>query len=66
LDIFKLLLDTGADPSMQNEKGENCLHTAVEECHYPIVKYLINFIINKESKEFAQKLINQRNQVNQD
>lgn len=63
LDIFKLLIETGADPSLQNAKGENCLHTAVGKGHFPIVQYLIKFIIKKKSKEFAEKLINQRNKV---
>ena len=63
LDTFKLLLDAGADPMLQNEDGENVLHVTVKECHFPIAQHLMDFIMKKQSKPVAEQLINQQNKV---
>uniref|UniRef100_T1JXK5 Ion transport domain-containing protein n=1 Tax=Tetranychus urticae TaxID=32264 RepID=T1JXK5_TETUR len=61
LDIFKLLLEAGSDASLQNTQGENVLHIVVKEAHFAIARVLIDYIIRRDSRDVAGKLINQQN-----
>jgi len=63
LDTVKLLLEDKANPALQNNLGENSVHIAVKDCHYPITENIIQYTINTSSKEDAKKLVNMQNKV---
>lgn len=58
-----MLLEDQADPSMVNIKGENVLHIAAKESHYPIAKRMIEYTIEMKSKKACTDLVNKPNMV---
>ena len=63
LETAKLLLEDKANPSLQNNTGENALHISVKDCHYPIVENIIQYTTQTANKDDAKKLVNQSNKV---
>lgn len=59
----RLLLEEGAQASLQNRTGENPLHEAVRQCHFLIAQQLIQHVLQADGKEPAQLLVNQLNKV---
>ena len=56
-----MLLEDQADPSMLNINGENVLHIAAKESHYPIAKRLIEYTIETKDKKSCTELVNKPN-----
>lgn len=66
LPTVRLLLEDRANPSLQNNSGENVLQVSVKNCHYPIAESILQTVIEQSSKDDAKKLVNQSNKVNRD
>lgn len=60
-ETVQLLLKDGAETSLQATSGENVLHVGVRECHFYVVKAVVDHVIASKSKDAAKNLINQQN-----
>lgn len=63
VESVNLLLEDRANPGMQNANGENALHVAVKESHFPIAKRIIEYMTEHYDKKKSSELVNQRNKV---
>ncbi|KAL1139667.1 hypothetical protein AAG570_006645 [Ranatra chinensis] len=53
-----LLLDDHGDPLCKSKNGETPLHLASRSCHAEIVRYLINFVKEKQGSEVSSSYVN--------
>lgn len=65
-DTFDRLIEEGARPDMLNNVQENALHISIRECHYAIVRKVIQYVRSnnqEDGQEMVRKLINKQNKV---
>lgn len=66
VDTFDRLIEEGARPDMLNNAQENALHISVRECHFAIVRKVIEYVRSnnpQDGPEMVRQLINKQNKV---